>query len=624
MTRDEKIAKLKEMGYSFGDSSSSPPSPSSGSPMGRAPEPIIQQGAPQPLTREEKLKKLEERGYKITAPEVNPKWYESAGAFAASTLKTAFMEVAKIGAIIPRLTGLDDGTALREADQAGDALVKQVSPNSDTAIAAGKVAGSILPYLIPVGSAAKAGSTIGQVFTQGAKAGLGIGAVSGMASEAGNPESGALDILKGGAIGAALGAAVGGTVPAGVAGIGQLFKGTKTALSSTNLPQNKAVQSLLDDIAPKDSQILTKAKSVSQQALHTHNKLVSQYYDDAYKTTVPTDVVKSFENNPTIKRALDQLAKREDAVGDAYRALPRDSFARFDIVKKHLNADYSRFADKTKPDKFAASLTSDVIHEITNKLDELAPSYQKARLLAGDDITGINKLKSTPLGKLANTKDGAFVDLSKKVFNSRLDPEDFKYMRDAYVKQDPEIWNGLTRRYIEDSMESLKNVGGDKNTPYRLYQAVLGNDKKIGMLSEALNVPGPKNELNKLKLLVTSRVFDEAFAPSSKLEQVSQSIPIGAGEFIRSLKPTQQEAFNKKIISFLTTSKYDAEFAKIARNKTLSDADKVNAIMKLWAPSYSVRLRGLTPAVSAGTGKAPSALTGSSGAGRETSESDGL
>jgi hypothetical protein len=600
MTREEKVAAAKALMAQ--QQSSSPPVSTGGF---KQTKPLAE------MSREEKLEAAKALGAKITAPEVNATWKDKVLGFAAGTIGGAFQEVAKIGALPATLLGIETaGQQIKEAGEAGSRLVEKVLPGTSGAVEAGNVVGSIAPYAVPVGVGLKGASTLLGMAGKGATAGAVSGALSGAAAEV--PTSKVSEVLSGAAAGGLTGALTGAVIaPA----IGALGKGISNVFGTAK-PAEKAVQGLIDDIAPKvkvspveladeAGTIANEAKRTAEKILKTHNDEVSKLYGQAYSSKVAPGELGAIEQNPTVVRALNDLMKREDALGDQFRSIGKDSFAKWDAVKKQLNADYSKFANKAQPDKAAAGATLDIIHDLTEALDNVNPAYKQARLLAGEDITGINKLSAGPIGKLAKSKDGALTDISRKIFNPRLEEADFINMKNAYVKQSPDLWNQLTRKYIEDSMDSLKNVGGEKDTPLRLYQAVLGNDKKAGQLIEALNVPGKNAAINRAKLTVISKVFDDAFASGGVID----SVPNGAGLFIRALKGRDAVKFNNTVVDFLTDSKHNSQFTKIINNESISEVDKVAEVLKLLEPKYGSSGVKVTTGIAAAEGKIGAAIT---------------
>lgn len=379
--------------------------------------------------------------------------------------------------------------------------------------------------------------------------------------------------------GAATGAIIGSAAKA-LTGVGSYaINKARGATAIDSAAADKVTNSFLDEVSNSAS------PSTFKNAVDTTKGLVkkagqSAERDALYASVKPEIVqgklhVSSPDSVDVIGGVIKGFEKSDDPLAIAYRNSPDGSVQQIDKVVQFLNQKITPAMKAGAMDDVRILTTAK--KDLTSTLDKQFPGYAKARNLASEIAEEVKQLKSTPLGKIATTKEGDYSSILPKLFKKNdLQTGVFQRTRDMINEADPELYSQLVRQGLQKELGNATNTG---SSIYDLFNKTQGGSRNFQQLwSEALNTP--QLQTTRAKFEVVNQILKESKNPGfiDKLSDRVKGIVIDMSK--KDIKET-----TLKVMKFLNTTAQDSSFEKIVKNSGGDMSKLVPQVLELMQQS---------------------------------------
>lgn len=500
----------------------------------------------------------------------------------------------------PDIEQVREGTTL--------AVKKKLEEIDPTAAKLGFAGGDIgASFLIPGGALGKGLGFLGKI-KEASKTGAIAGAIFGASETTTNSIP---DMAENALVGAGTGALFGAAAQAGFSAIKGGIGLARNRFR--NVESDKAVTSVLNDIAKGSPTASQDIVTTSQNIIKTRRNINKSVSDDLYKeaenTSVDFDMLKN-KMSPELKTTYDSyynmLLKEKSEIGNKFRRAGEPGqekpFVRLDAIQTKIK---EKIDSLTEGGKFPheAELLLQRRKELLTHMDELSPQYQTARGLEAEAIRGAEKLTKSRIGRVSKLTEGESHKAANLIMDPQIPPKQFELLRDKYVAANKDTWNNMVRYSIEKRINNVQSQGG-KPQLSDFSQAVFDTNARQSMYRSALDIPG--NELIMAKMDVMAQLYNKL----AKTETAIDTAANLAGDRLLVLKKLQGNKandFNKKALDFVFNSKFNSkinqEFINLIKNKNLTRDQIISKVVDmLVSPSRRLEERLVTNAIAAPAG----------------------
>lgn len=337
--------------------------------------------------------------------------------------------------------------------------------------------------------------------------------------------------------------------------------------------EKKAIRTILDMISPDDSPAGQKAIAAANKLLGEKraqlSKMAKPLYNNAYLDAVPDEWIAKQLNDPLIAKSAKEVSgdaaflsdykKWADTVG--YQGPMQNTVKYWDLVRR-------RISDTATPDKLGKftndqRIAGDVARSLNNALDDVSQNYKKARNFFSEEAPASKALESSLVAKLAKLDDVQQKNVSRIIFDpNETSPKIFNQTKNAFLKEDPKLWNQLVRNEMERRLSAVKkDVTGSV-----FYSQVIGNDRDYKLFYSALS----DNPSAQRKLVAAKNVFKGLINPRN-VKSVEGQARINVDQPRNIVTAVQSEVMDiaggrmdKAAIEFITNPKWDDQFKRVA------------------------------------------------------------
>lgn len=359
--------------------------------------------------------------------------------------------------------------------------------------------------------------------------------------------------------------------------LGKTEKGMKALVprqASRVKSERRAIRTLLDDITPDGSPVNEETRAAAQRILGKQraalSKLSKPLYKKAYADIVPDDFIASQMDDPLVAKAASDVSKDPALQSDfgkwakdnKYDGPPEKTVKYWDLVRRKLS-------DLAEPDKLGKStnenrIAGDAARSLNSRLDDVSPNYKEARNFFSEEAPRSQKLEGSRLAKIAKMDDTQTKSITRVLFDRQeTDPRTLTAVRNAIIKEDPNLWNRVVRMEMERRIDLSK---GDL-TGSSFYKQVLASPADYRLFHNALS----KNPVAQRKLRMMKNTFGRLINPRN-IKSVEGQARINVDQPRNVVDATQQYAMNivgekmdRAAVEFITNPQWNKEYARISK-----------------------------------------------------------
>jgi hypothetical protein len=352
------------------------------------------------------------------------------------------------------------------------------------------------------------------------------------------------------------------------------------------LQGKEIIGNFLDELSPTNEVAANTVRGTSKKIISKEERALSDIarpiYDKAYKATVPVNTVQELVNNDgIIQQSVSQvlnnpLYKKELSQLPAAGA-PEDFIKFWDLVKRNID-DKIETASRTG-EKNAVRLYQDSKSSLLNILDQASPDYKLARSIYGEGARPLNKLKESPVGRLANLSDAQLKNVSKIIFDpAQTDTKVLRTLRDQFTKENPDTWRQVVRNEMERRLDTVKG----ERSPQKFYNQVLSKDRDFNQFLTALKGdPNAQRKLIDMRRTWKNLINPYSVKASAQLAKSSLDVPRSSIELaLNATKNFLGGKYDNAAIKLITSNQWDKEFAAI--NKIKAEPVKIQRLNDLF------------------------------------------
>jgi uncharacterized protein YaaR (DUF327 family) len=332
--------------------------------------------------------------------------------------------------------------------------------------------------------------------------------------------------------------------------------------------QQKSITNLLDEIEgtgqPAAANVRGAAKGLFKQESELLQKAAKPYYDKAYEKSIPEDTLNMLLQDPVINRSFGRISKIPEYQKDLVGAAP-NSLQYLNVVKKHIDDLNGAAVRKGKAN--ISRILTDSKNRLKDELVAVSDDYKNALYIYGEGSGRLQKLKESPLGRLANLKDKDLKSVSRIIFDpAETNPKVLAQLRDKITQVNPDAWRGILRNHLENGLD---RVGGPSAGGSAFYNKFLKNDRSFNqLLTASKNIKGTTQKLIDMRrafkdLINFEGVKTAAFQARKNIDNPRNDL----SSYAQLAKNALGSKYDEAAIEFVQSGKWDKEFKTIMQNK---------------------------------------------------------
>lgn len=321
--------------------------------------------------------------------------------------------------------------------------------------------------------------------------------------------------------------------------------------------ENKIVGDFFDEVTKKSTgsaatssrSIRETAEEIAKKQMAKRKALADPLYKGSANDLVPTDISNQLLNDKNIAQAARELRK-EVTFQEAAKGMKKNSIAVWDLIKQNID-DKIEKAMRTG-EKNTARLLMKSKEKLTQTLDSISPTYQKARKIFTDESKVLDEILESDLGKIAKLKDSQLKNVSKILFDpAQVDPKVLAQIRTKLLSENPNVFYDSLAHHMRTQIDTQAATATKRKLP-AFYKAVLNDDKKFNMYADALKGnPKAAQMLKDMKTAFQDLASDFTPKSSAALEKTSMTTSRNAFAHIWNLL-SKGGAYDEAAVKFIT------------------------------------------------------------------------
>lgn len=345
--------------------------------------------------------------------------------------------------------------------------------------------------------------------------------------------------------------------------------------------EKRIVGGILDDISPASKSIQEQSpqesiRAVARTVISKQTKALSAkagpIYKVAYKEVVPQKQINALmQEDGTIENAIKNVLSDPKYKYELKGYAP-NSIKVLDLAKRRIdaqiNAAEGTFAQKGDAD--AVRVFTDSKNRLVAAIDKLSPTYAKGRTIYGEGAQPLEKIRNSPLGKIADLDDMQLKNVSKIVFDpAQTDIKVMQQISKQIRSENPDAWSRLVRAEMERRLDKTGNYAGSA-----FFSKILKSDRDFKQFLEATR--GMPNAQR--KLIWARRTFKDLIEPvgaktaarESKLFFTAPGRGSKVDQAIDYATSVAKGKYDEAAIKLITSNRWDKEFEAIHKIKDKS------------------------------------------------------
>lgn len=321
--------------------------------------------------------------------------------------------------------------------------------------------------------------------------------------------------------------------------------------------QKQAVDNFLESVSPEkgapEKKITSAASKIINEKKEALRLEAEPFYEAAKLETINPNKFNSLLRDSNIQHSYTRVLKSPVYASDLEK-LPKNSIGVLDLVKRNLYDREQALFAKGKTDQ--ASRIAEARRNLTSAMDEVSPTYKKARGIYTEDMPAIKELEESTIGQISKMKGKDLDKVSSTIFNRNMAQERFEDIRNKISAEDPEAWSLLVKNAFERAMKQSKNLGKTKNYGSEFHN-IIADQNTYDKLYSALKMPGIPGKSPQQKQL---EIFKDTLTHLIN----KRSVKTAAGQAeTKVAKPRSTGEYAEKFARMLTGGKYDKAAVEI-------------------------------------------------------------